>query len=147
MDFKMSEQHPVIQESSKYPNSMKLFNSEELSRVLGISPPTVTWWIQREVFPEPFATAGKGDFPLWTWAQVLECGRIYEENRKNITGKYKKRNRTKFQPKFEIVVEVETVEDTFTTEDGREAKYCTCGALYFDFDVHNKYSHQGKLNG
>ena len=136
----------MSEEEHKYPDAMKLYNSEELAKFLGISAPTVTWWLNKKDsgFPQPYAIQGRRDFPLWTFDQIKECIAIYEANKKNVNGKYSKGKKTVVIKEPEP--EPEEVEHESIEVDGREGHYCPCGALYFDFDTHNKFAHRGKLS-
>jgi predicted DNA-binding transcriptional regulator AlpA len=120
---------------------MKLYNQEEVAAAIGISSPTVNWWMKKKIFPQPFATYGKKDFPLWTEEQVQECKNVYRDSRRNVKGEYAESAKRTSAPEAKKEEEPKVVLD----EDG--LSICAeCSAPVFNLQVHNDFAHKGRLS-
>jgi hypothetical protein len=124
--------------------AMLLHSTEDVARILDVSSPTVIWWVKKKIFPKPFAVYGTQKRSLWSTEQLDEMIKAYEENATH-QSKLAKARKNKFSNTPEEPVLPAPTEEKLEVDD-RIGTYCSCGALYFDWDTHNKFAHRGKLS-
>lgn len=123
-----------------------LYTVTDFAAEVGISGMSVLYWVSKGEFDPPAFVCGRKRQRLWRVASIEKAKEVYERKlKRNLTGAdsphYKIAKGNKLTPEPSRLVEDETV-----NIDERIAHYCECGALYFDWDTHNKFAHRGKYS-
>ena len=128
-------------------NAEFLYTVTDFAAEVGISNMSVLYWVSKGEFDPPAYVCGRKRQRLWHVESIKKAKDVYERRlKRNLTGADSPHFKVDKADKHTVPEASRLVDDETVNVDERIARYCECGALYFDWDTHNKFAHRGKYS-